>query len=100
VSRAFWQPRALAIEADAGGQPAWLRWHGRRERVRVCNAWRVEDAWWKRAAHDAPLAGPPQLGAPPPSARAYYTILTASRAALVVFRDEADGRWYLEGVVD
>jgi hypothetical protein len=84
VSRRFHRPRALAIGSDADGRPAWLRWRGRRERVRVCNAWRVEGAWWQ-----GDRAG-----------RAYYTLLTASRAALVVFHDEADGRWYLEGVLD
>jgi hypothetical protein len=83
VSRRFRQPRALAIEADAGGQPAWLRWHGRRERVTVRNAWRSEGAWWRGDA-----------------GRSYYSVLTSLRAMLVVFRDDADGRWYLDHVGD
>ncbi len=84
MSRHFRQPRALEIRPDASGQPAWLRWRGRRERVRVCNAWRVEPAWWQGQA----------------AGRAYYTLLTSSRAALVVYRDEASGGWFLERVVD
>ena len=84
MSRHFERPRALEISLDPAGQSAWLRWRGRRERVRVCNAWRVEGAWWQGES----------------AGRAYYTLLTTSRAALVVFHDEADGRWYLEQVLD
>ena len=84
MSRHFRQPRALDIRPDPSGQPAWLRWRGRRERVRVCNAWRIERAWWQGES----------------AGRAYYTLLTTTRAALVVYRDEATGGWFLERVVD
>jgi hypothetical protein len=84
VSRRFRQPRLLEVEVDAAGQPAWLRWRGRRERARVCNTWQVEGAWWQGQ----------------PVARTYFTLLTASRAALVVYRDEAARRWFLEGILD
>jgi hypothetical protein len=78
------QPRLVEMATDSEGRPAWLRWRGRRERVRVHNAWRVEGAWWQGQ----------------PAGRAYYTLLTASQAALVEFLDEADGRRYVERVVD
>ena len=86
MSRYFRQPKVLDIIPDSRGQPLWLRWPATagRERVTVCNAWRMEGAWWQ-----GQTAG-----------RAYYTLITASRAALVVFHDEADGRWYLEKVID
>jgi hypothetical protein len=84
VSRHFQQPRAVEVSLAAGGEPAWLRWRGRRERVTVCNTWRVEGAWWRGE----------QAG------RAYYTLRTASQAIVVVFRDEADGRWFMERVAD
>jgi hypothetical protein len=84
VSRHFHQPRVVEISPGAGGEPAWLRWRGRRERVWVCNTWRVEGAWWRGE----------QAG------RAYYTLRTASQVIIVVFRDEAVGRWFVEKVVD
>jgi hypothetical protein len=85
MSRYFRQPQTLEVAPDAQGQPGWLRWLGRRERVWVCNTWRVEGPWWQGQ----------QAG------RAYYTLLTtATRAVLVVYRDEADGRWLLERVMD
>jgi hypothetical protein len=87
MSRTFQQPQALAITTDAEGRPAWLRWRGRRERVSVCNAWRVEGAWWRGQ----------------PAGRAYYTLLTASRVALVVYHDEAsppEVGWQLERILD
>ena len=84
MSRHFTQPRVVAITPDAARRPAWLRWRGRRERVQICNEWRVEGAWWQAQT----------------AARVYYTLLTKSGDALVVFQDEGDGRWYLEGVVD
>jgi hypothetical protein len=86
VSRRFVQPRALAVSPDARGRPAWVRWRGRRERVSICNTWRVEGAWWQSRNGGA--------------GRTYYTLLTASRVALVVFHDEADGRWFLEQILD
>ncbi len=84
MSRRYLQPRRLEIAPGGGGQPAWLRWRGRRERGRVCNAWRVEGAWWQGQ----------------PAGRAYYTVVTGSRAALVVYRDEASGGWFLEQILD
>jgi hypothetical protein len=86
VSRRFLQPRPIAVSPDAGGRPVWLRWRGRRERVSICNTWRVEGAWWQSRNDGA--------------GRTYYTLLTVSRAALVVFHDETGGRWFLEQILD
>ena len=95
MSRHFRQPQLLEITSNADGRPTWLRWRGRRERVSVCNTWRVEGAWWQQAALEPGLTDQ-SAGA----GRAYYTLLTASRIVLIVYRAEADGRWYLEQIVD
>ena len=95
MSRHFRQPQMLEITADANGRPTWLRWRGRRERVSVCNTWRVESAWWQQPGPEASCADQ-NAG----TGHAYYTLLTASRIALVVFQDEANGRWLLEQILD
>ena len=95
MSRHFRQPQLLELTSNANGQPSWLRWRGRRERVSICNTWRVEGAWWQQ-----PTPGTSFAGQSASAGRAYYTLLTASRIALIVFRDEANGRWYLEQILD
>ena len=32
---------------DAAGDLVAIRWNGRRERVEVCNQWRVAEDWWR-----------------------------------------------------
>lgn len=47
MSREFWPPRPIRIEADEAGLPRRVYWDGRWERVRVGGRWRLEDDWWR-----------------------------------------------------
>lgn len=93
--RLYREPPPIDVRPGRDGRPGWVRRQGRRERARVCNAWRVEGAWW---------AAPPDAGRRDDgreageAARSYYLLLTASGALLTVF--ETGGRWFLERVVD
>lgn len=82
VTRLLGQHPLIEVEADELGRPAALRWRGRRERIEVCNHWRVEQAWWRR-----------------PLVRDYYKIVSGRLLALV-YRDGVDGTWHLERLFD
>jgi hypothetical protein len=83
MSRKFLEPREVGVRADAAGAPRWLRWRGRLEGLRVCNRWRSGGAWWR---DEAP--------------REYFRVLTRSQTLLVLYRDGANGRWYVEEICD
>jgi hypothetical protein len=72
----------ISMELDADGRPVAFAWNGRRERIEVCNRWRVEEAWWRR-----------------PILRDYYKVV-GSRLLALVYRDGVDGTWHLERLYD
>ena len=72
----------IDVEIDAGGSLVAFRWNGRRERVEVCNRWRVEEAWWSQ-----------------PIVRDYFKVAGQNWLALV-YRDGVDGSWHLERLYD
>jgi hypothetical protein len=75
------QPR-IEVDLDALVRPVTVRWAGRREKVEVCNHWRIEEAWWRR-----------------PIRRDYYKV-AGPRLLALVYRDGVDGTWHLERLYD
>ncbi len=69
VTRLFEEHPRIAVELDVNGRPVAFAWNGRRERVEVCNRWRVEEAWWRR-----------------PISRDYYKV-AGERILALVYRD-------------
>jgi hypothetical protein len=82
MTRLLGQLPAIDVDLDAFGRPTALRWAGRRERVAVCNHWRIEQEWWRR-----------------PLLRDYYKVAGDGLLALI-FRDGVDGSWHLERLFD
>jgi hypothetical protein len=72
----------IDVDLDTLGRPVALRWAGRRERVTVCNHWRIEQEWWRR-----------------PLRRDYYKV-AGDRLLALIFRDGVDGSWHLERLFD
>lgn len=72
----------ISVDLDASGRLTAFTWNGRRERVTVCNRWRVEEAWWRR-----------------PIVREYYKVV-GPRLLALVYRDGIDGTWHLERIYD
>jgi hypothetical protein len=91
--RRYAEPRPVQVWLGRDGQPAWIRWLGRRERARVCNTWQIEGAWW-----DAGEARRQDGRTPGDEPRVYYSLLTISGALLTVY--EIGGQWLLEQVAD
>jgi hypothetical protein len=73
---------SIDVEIDPRGRPVAFVWAGRREQVDVCNRWRVEEAWWRRAI-----------------VRDYYRV-AGPRLLALIYRDGVDGTWHLERVYD
>ncbi len=76
-------PIFVFVDAAAGSSPAFIIWRGRKESIKVCNHWRVEDAWWKGGV-----------------SREYYKLITRSKMIMVVYRDCLGGGWYIEKILD
>jgi len=72
----------LEVELDNDGRLTAIRFLGRRERVEVCNQWRVAESWWRE-----------------PIDRDYFKVVGSSWLALV-YLDRIDGTWHLERLYD
>jgi len=72
----------IDVELNTNGELVAFNWNGRRERVEVCNRWRVEESWWSR-----------------PIARDYFKVAGGNWLALL-YLDRVDGSWHLERVYD
>ena len=70
----------ISVEIDDGN--LLMAWNGRRERVEVCNRWRVEESWWRE-----------------PITRDYYKVVGERWLALIYF-DRGAGSWHLERLYD
>ncbi|HEY7736937.1 MAG TPA: hypothetical protein VH813_09110 [Candidatus Limnocylindrales bacterium] len=82
MTRLLREHPAIEVELDDGGLPTAVRFLGRRERVEVCNHWRVAESWWRD-----------------PIDRDYFKIVAASWLALV-YLDRVQGTWHLERLYD
>jgi len=72
----------LEVELDNDGRLTAIRFLGRRERVEVCNQWRVAESWWRE-----------------PIDRDYFKVVGSSWLALV-YLDRIEGTWHLERLYD
>ena len=70
----------IGVEFDDGHLV--VAWNGRRERVEVCNRWRVEESWWRE-----------------PIARDYYKVV-GERWLALIYCDRVTGSWHLERLYD
>ena len=70
----------IDVQLDEGGLV--MAWNGRREKVEVCNRWRVEESWWRESI-----------------ARDYYKVVGERWLALIYF-DRGAGSWHLERLYD
>ncbi len=77
MSRVLYRPRPATVEVDREDTPIRVA-HKRVEAVR--EDWLVEDRWWTER----------------PLRRRYMEIVTDDGASVVVFRDLASGRWFLQ----
>lgn len=82
MTRLLREHPAIEVELDTTGQPAAIRWNGRRELVETCNRWRIEEAWWRE-----------------PIARDYVKVAGAHWLALI-YHDLIRGTWHLERLYD
>ncbi len=82
MTRLLREHPAIDVEFGSDGEPVAFRWNGRRERIEVCNRWRVDESWWSR-----------------PIARDYFKVAGGSWLALL-YLDRADGTWHLERLYD
>ena len=82
MTRLLGQHPRIEVDTDELGRPEILRWPGIRERVEVCNHWRIEEAWWRR-----------------PLLRDYYKVV-GERLLALIYRDGVDGTWHLERLFD
>ena len=75
-------PLLISVEEDSGHRPMVLEQKGRRVRVdSVEDLWQIDEEWWR----DSPIV------------RTYYELTVQGGRRIIVFRDQADGRWYRQG---
>jgi hypothetical protein len=72
----------IHVELDGDGGLTAISFLGRRERIEVCNRWRVAESWWRE-----------------PIDRDYFKVVGSSWLALV-YLDRTDGTWHLERLYD
>lgn len=82
MTRLLREHPSIDVETDAAGSLVAIRWNGRRERVEVCNRWRVAEAWWRT-----------------PIERDYFKVV-GERWLALVYLDRVDGTWHLERLYD
>ncbi len=82
MTRLMREHPSIDVELDGRGVVVAFRWNGRRERVEVCNQWRVEESWWRE-----------------PIRRDYFKVAGDNWLALV-YLDQVDGSWHLERIYD
>lgn len=79
-------PQGVAIEVDCNrqGQPTRLTWCDQVHTVsHVAATWRVDLSWWRDRVW-----------------RNYYKVSTDTGLLLVIFKDLAGGRWFLQRLYD
>ena len=82
MTRLLREHPSIEVEMDAAGDLAAIRRNGRRERVEVCNRWRVAETWWRQ-----------------PIERDYFKVV-GERWLALVYLDLVDGTWHLERLYD
>lgn len=75
---------AIAVETDELGTPRCFTWRGRAHPVQgVARRWRVDVGWWRQRTW-----------------REYFTLVTTTGLLVLIYRDLATGRWYLQRLYD
>ena len=73
------EPRPVAVEADAEGQPVAVTLNGRRLRVlQVQDTWRIDDEWWRER----------------PVSRVYYEVALEDGRTPIVYRNLVTDGWF------
>lgn len=76
------RPRPLRVETGEDDRPIAISLsNGRFAVEEVLEIWRIDDEWWRRR----------------PLSRVYYRVLLEDGRTVVVYRDEASGRWWKQG---
>jgi hypothetical protein len=76
-------PRAIEVETDGEDRPARIRGEFLSGPVQPVLRWIAEVDWWSR-----------------PVAREYWRVLLRNRLMCEIYRDLAEGTWYVERVYD
>ena len=76
-------PRAIEVEIGGDGEPRHIRGDPLAGSVRAVQRWITEVDWWSR-----------------PVSREYWRVLLRDRLLCEIYRDLADGRWFIERVYD
>jgi len=76
-------PMSIEVETDGDGRPAHIRGEPLVGTVEAVQHWVTDVDWWSR-----------------PVAREYWRVLLLDRLLCEIYRDLADGAWYLERVYD
>ena len=75
-------PIPISVEEDPHHRPVVLGQKSRRVKVdSVEDLWQIDEEWWR----DSPIV------------RTYYELTVQGGRRIIVFRDQADGRWYRQG---
>ncbi len=83
MSRLYGRGLPIEVEMDAHGLPVTFIFNGRLYQItHIAERWRVDEGWWAERER-----------------REYYKV-TVNEAALLLFRDDGDGRWYVQRVYD
>ena len=82
MTRLLREHPSIEVEMDAAGDLVAFRWNGRRERIEVCNQWRVAEDWWRT-----------------PIERDYFKVV-GERWLALAYLDRVDGTWHLERLYD
>ena len=83
MTRVVHPPMPVAIETDEAGRPRHLRGAPLVGEVEPVLRWLVDVDWWSQ-----------------PVSREYWRVILRGRLMCEIFRDLADGAWYVERVYD
>ncbi len=74
------QPRPIAVQATAHGEPARVRWQGTERRVEaIDDSWRIDDEWWRSEL-----------------SRRYFLVALEGGRRLTVYHDLVSGEWFAQ----
>jgi hypothetical protein len=83
VTRLLDPPLAIEVEVDEAGRPRLLSGAPVTGPTRAVQRWIVEVDWWDQ-----------------PVSREYWQVVVRRQLVYDIYRDLADGAWYLERVYD
>lgn len=72
------------MRCNDSGDPLFFFWDSQAQQIEeVVKRWHVDDEWWLERKW-----------------RDYFKLITSTGLLVIVFRDCADGNWYLQRVYD